>query len=112
MTGLYYEAHITVEAGLDCYWTDFTNLFPGTFKCSKFDEDQVDDYNGKWFMSARDTDLDSIILTIRMAVERLEHLGFSVLRWKIEDTVLDSKYGDTFKEKPEQLYYFWGETND
>lgn len=32
-------------------------------------------------------------------MKALEENQFQVIRWKIEDTVLDSKYGDILKQK-------------
>lgn len=92
---LYYEAHVTVDSKPNEYWNEFTNILPSYFRHSKFDEDNVDNYHGKWFMSARSPDLEGIKNIIRNSISVLESLNYNVIRWKIEDTVLDSKYGDS-----------------
>jgi len=94
---LYFEAHITTEIrnnGDDDDWTTFKAISP-YWKCSKFDQDDVDGYHNKWFMSTRHTDLDKLKARIRHTLDMLETFEFNVVRWKIEDTLLDSKYGDT-----------------
>lgn len=95
---LYYEAHITVDSKDDSKWNQFVGLLPKKFRCSKFDEDMVDHYNGKWFTSARNTRLEDIKADIKKAIAVLKSNDYNVIRWKIEDTILDSKF-----DKEEQL---------
>lgn len=96
---LYYEAHITVDSDKPIQqgkvFSDFSEMTSKDFKTSMFDEDNVDDYNGKWFASARSTNLDLMKLKIKNQVDFYNKNNYPVIRWKIEDTVLDSKYGDT-----------------
>ena len=97
----YFELHITVEA-IDIdpiqQWEDFKKgmkiLLP-MWRVSKFSEDEVDDYHGKWFMSARVTDPNWIKPFLANAVQFIKQGGYEVLRWKAEDTIFDSKHGDT-----------------
>ncbi len=89
---LYYEAHITVDAGDD--WQHFIETVPSSYRCSKFDEDQVDNYHGKWFCSARGTALEDFKGDLSETINTLTENGYNVIRWKIEDTLLDSKHGD------------------
>lgn len=92
---LYYEAHITVEAGTDDQWGSFSQAARRVgWRASKFDEDEVDDMSGKWFLSRRHELLDVIEQTIVGTVRAIEDLGMIVIRYKIEDTLLDSKHGD------------------
>jgi hypothetical protein len=95
-TRLYYEAHITVEASNDVAFETFAAKARAMgWRASKFDEDEVDDMNGNWFLSFRDP---SLTVTKRFIKEQLVCLrcnGLIPIRWKIEDTVLDSKHGDT-----------------
>lgn len=91
---LYFEAHITVDQKADEFWTEFVNIYPSYFRHSKFDVDDVDNYHGKWFMSARSEELESMKELIKNAIDILNTFGYNVVRWKIEDTLLDSKYGD------------------
>lgn len=93
---LYYEAHITVNEGTD--FASFAEWQRGEgMRASRFSEDEVDDYNGKWFLSYRNEDLQTTKSVIAVMCSQLEKCGYTVLRWKIEDTVLDSKYGDALE---------------
>lgn len=92
---LYFEAHITVDSKEDAKWDEFVNIFPSDFRHSKFDVDDVDNYHGKWFMSARAQELSGMKRLIKSAIDNLTDSNYNVIRWKIEDTLLDSKYGDT-----------------
>jgi len=91
----YFESHITVDSKDDSEWQRFTSIMPDVFRASKFDEDNVDHYHGKWFMSCRDTSLSGIKSSIKQAIDTLHGMSYNVVRWKIEDTILDSKYGDS-----------------
>lgn len=95
-TRLYFEAHITCDRGTsEISWPAFCEIAKeGDWKASKFDQDDVDGYHDKWFMSARDTDFESLKKRIAVTISRLTLANFNVIRWKIEDTILDSKYGD------------------
>jgi hypothetical protein len=95
---LYYEAHVTVEdSGVD--WPEFAAAARHNgWRASRFSEDEVDDMSGKLFLSARDQDLATITGLIDKEVRELEDAGLRVLRWKIEDTVADSKHGDLLEE--------------
>ena len=99
---LYYEAHVTVESQdaltdmMTDPWTPFKFLASQRgWRASKFSEDEVDDYHGKWFLSFRDTDLEFTRKAVGSMVDLLGRRGYEVLRWKVEDTLLDSKHGDT-----------------
>lgn len=93
-TERYFEAHITVEAGDD--WDKFAeNVRLNGWRASKFDEDEVDDMSGKWFMSMRSNSLAGIMRAMKNAIVGIEGLRYKVLRYKIEDTILDSKLGDS-----------------
>lgn len=95
---LYYEAHITVEAAPDDEWGRFSHSARVSgWRASRFSEDEVDDMDGKWFLSTRDIDYDKIKDDIISAICWMEDNGFQVLRYKIEDTLLDSKHGDTIE---------------
>ena len=97
---LYYEAHITVAAKTPDKWPQFTAWAEANeLRASKFDVDDVDQYHGAWFLSGRDTELNSIKERIGAAVQSLQKSGYMVMRWKIEDTVLDSKHGDTLLQE-------------
>jgi len=95
---LYFEAHITVDrpehVGM-LFWERFVRIGEKyDWKCSKFDQDDVDGYHDKWFMGARDTDFEQLKIRMKDTIKTLTEFWFNVIRFKIEDTLLDSKYGD------------------
>lgn len=92
---LYYEAHITVQPFKGADWPSFSlTASTSDFWASRFDVDEVDHYDGAWFLSARDSDFDSMKKRIKDMLCYLEQSSHTVMRWKIEDTLLDSKHGD------------------
>lgn len=96
---LYFEAHITIEAEDDHQdFLDFKTAVGEDWKVSRFDEDEVDGYNGKWFASARHDSFREISNMIRTALDRLYEDEFIVIRAKVENTLRDTKYGDVMSE--------------
>lgn len=93
---LYYEAHVTVEAReTENDWMTFKMIASNCgWRASKFSEDEVDDYHGKWFLSWRGEELEDTTRAVRAMVSALLGGGYIVIRWKVEDTLLDSKHGD------------------
>jgi len=93
---LYYEAHITVES-MGKLWEEFKDNvddFAEYWRVSKFDDNEVDDYNGKYFLSFREIDFEKMKKEVLRVIDILENeYNYSVLRWKIENTILDSRYG-------------------
>lgn len=90
---LYYELHITLDAGDN--FDDFLKICNKMdWRGSRFSEDEVDHYHGKWFASNRCTRESSIKIWLKQAIEAFQEAGYTVVRWKAEDTLLDSKYGD------------------
>lgn len=93
---LYFEAHITAEAITHPEgFAFFKEALGDSWKVSRFDEDEVDGYDGKWFASARGVVLHPVETLVAAGVHSLQEAGFTVLRAKIEDTLLDTKHGDT-----------------
>ncbi len=90
----YYELHITLDAkdNFDNF-LNFCNKIE--WRGSRFSEDEVDHYHGKWFASARCHRESSIKIWLKEAINAFQEAGYNVIRWKAEDTLLDSKYGDT-----------------
>jgi len=97
---LYYEAHITTERPRpDQKWEDFSRAAGALgWRASRFDVDEVDHYDGAWFMSYRAPQLRVMKDSVLTMLDVLRELGFNPIRWKIEDTVLDSKNGDKEEE--------------
>lgn len=93
---LYFELHVTVEESKLMQFADFALLAEEIgWRASRFDEDLVDDYHGKWFASARVKDRNAICDELHSAIDKFAGHGCAILRWKAEDTLLDSKHGDT-----------------
>jgi len=93
---LYYEAHLTVEPGEGSF-DDFRDTFQSdNWRVSAFAEDDVDQIVGKWFITSRATSQAQMIKMVRDMRADLEANGLTVLRSKIEDTLLDTKHGDEF----------------
>lgn len=91
---LYYEAHVTVpplsaeqQQAVDslCASMDWRR---STFELHK--EGMVPNA----FVSARDASRTSIISRVAAMCAALRNMGLPLLRWKIEDTLLDSNRGD------------------
>lgn len=101
-----YEAHITVEPvalstpeGELEQWNIFCALVNGAdWRVSKFDHDEVDGIAGKWFLTYGSDHRDIIMMRTYAAHEGLVSRGYTVLRWKVEETVYDSKAGADIDE--------------
>src|SRR6187455_1929922 len=50
---LYYEVHITVEPKPLTTYEEFVDNLPSMWRASKFEHDDVDHIQGKWFLSGR-----------------------------------------------------------
>ena len=95
-TERYFEAHITVEPHEEHTFEEFAAMATEfDWRASRFDEDHVDDATGKWFMSFRHTSYERIVREVRGMVYSLQQADTVVSRYKIEETLLDSKHGDT-----------------
>lgn len=87
-----YEAHITVEPDPEHTYEDFvasTKIWG--WKASRFDHDDVDDIAGKWFISMASDNRPKICQCLLEAVTDIVSTGGVVLRWKLEETIIDSK---------------------
>lgn len=99
---LYFEAHITVTPPdkdphvVDMIWDQFiTDAMEQGWRASRFDVDEVDHYDGAWFLSTRGQDYDAILEDIRKQKKLLVDAGYLFVRAKIEDTLFDTKHGDS-----------------
>lgn len=94
---LYYEAHLTVEPGAGLSFDGFREQYQSdSWRVSAFAEDDVDQIVGKWFITSRATSQRQMVSMVRDMRANLEANGLTVLRSKIEDTLLDTKHGDEF----------------
>ncbi len=99
---LYFEAHITVRppSTEEQYrsregWDQFADTSRELgWRASKFEVDEVDDATGLWFLSTRHESYEHILAELQGMVHGLGWSDFEVVRYKIEDTLLDSKSGD------------------
>lgn len=94
LSRLYYEAHVTVPPldnaqieAIDAYCAQ-TNWRRSTFEMHK------DGLVPNAFVSARHESRTAIIGMVGNMIQWLLAHGYTVLRWKIEDTLLDSNKGD------------------
>ena len=96
LSGHYHEAHITVEPMLASLTFDlFRERYADeAWRVSAFSEDDVDHIGGKWFLTARHKSYREMRGMVASKVGQLREAGLTVLRAKIEDTLLDTKYGD------------------
>lgn len=93
----YHEAHITIQPSSNADWENFVNISKELgWKASRFEEDHVDDANGLWFLSFR-TEANERQEMIDEVIGMVHGLQFQedlkCVRWKIEQTVADSKLG-------------------
>ena len=91
-----YEAHITVEAREDLWesFLEFASL--NNLKASK--AAPFPWRPGKWFLTAGDYDIALIKGRVFGTIAGLQFMGYDVVRWKIEATLLDSKDGATIDD--------------
>lgn len=95
LSRLYFEAHITLEPKAGCDFDTFRRGFQNDlWRVSAFAEDDVDNIVGKWFITSRSKSEVTMVNMVRTMCSALKSQGFTVLRAKIEDTIIDSKYGD------------------
>lgn len=91
-----YEAHITCEPSDEYTYEEFVAAAKvWGWKASRFDHDDVDGIAGKWFCSYGSDDRDKIIAELQGLVHGMEAAGTPVIRAKLEETLFDTKHGDT-----------------
>jgi hypothetical protein len=96
---LYYEAHITVEPyelGGDLDKTMQVACDMWDMRVSTFLMVDPTGERPRAFTSLRGRAYNDVYERMRLAVSFLKANGHTVLRYKIEDTLFDSKRGDTF----------------
>jgi hypothetical protein len=95
----YYEAHVTI----DPVEGEERMSFETCCRCHGFrpadllmtkSAGKLEPWDGDAFCTARHEDYVTIVNMTRYLVERLMDCGFKVRRFKIEDTLLDSRLGD------------------
>lgn len=97
---LYYEAHVTIDPIFDArrdVAAEIATKFG--FRLAKLimrkrEADAELPAQDDTFMTANSTDVTSIQSMTRRCVRELQAAGFVVRRYKIEDTILDSRHND------------------
>lgn len=100
-TRLYFEAHITVRppdvkvSEAKNVWDVFSrNAELNGWRASRFDVDEVDHYDGAWFLSGREENYDFLMERTQRMSRLLIASEFEFIRAKIENTLFDTKHGD------------------
>lgn len=92
---LYYEAHITIDPVPESEREEVEAIAAQfDFRLAKLLMDKGQPNSKDAFMTVRSGDLDEIKGLVRRCVSRLSVCGYRVRRWKIEDTLFDSRAGD------------------
>jgi hypothetical protein len=102
MTKLYYECHITIEPVFDERLREFKRIAGREYfrvanllmKRSNEDPEQPSQIDS--FCTARSNDWDTIVARMLRVIEHLKENNFKVLRYKIEDTLIDSRINDEY----------------
>lgn len=93
---LYYEAHVTLkpvpEEVRDGILREIAHI--NGFRVAKLLMQKGGPCTEDAFCTARDSDYETIRCRTVAMVQRLLSAGFTVRRYKIEDTLIDSKMGD------------------
>lgn len=93
---LYFEAHITIAPPEPCMLPLLENLASqADWRVSTFAMLKPGEHQPDAFISARDESYALMVRRVRDMKTVLELSQFTVKRWKIEDTMLDSNRGDT-----------------
>src|ERR1700761_657847 len=97
---LYYEAHVTIDPIFD-ERREHAALLAQTYKfrlakliMRKRESDHEQVSRDDTFMTGHGIELDDIMTRTKMLVMKLREHGFKVRRYKIEDTILDSRTND------------------
>jgi len=96
----YYESHITIEPVFDERLQkakDIADLFGfkvAALLMKKREEDTETRSKYDTFMTGHGTELSFITARTKFCIEMLKERGFTVWRYKIEDTVMDSRIDD------------------
>ena len=96
----YYEAHITVEPVFDEQLTDFKKVCQeygfhvATLLMKKRKEDKAERSANDSFATGRSISYSDLEDRMLKLVQTLSEKGFKVWRYKIESTLLDSRYND------------------
>ena len=102
LSKLYYEAHITIEPVFDLERAVASNIaMPYNFKLAdllmkKRNEDTEERSSKDTFMTGHSKSFKDLEQRTKECIMTLQIAGFKVWRYKIEDTILDSRTEDVF----------------
>jgi hypothetical protein len=94
---LYYEVHLTFDPLVwqtDLYWNVIKALDKHHFRLASLTMASGEPHGENSFASSIGYELDEIKVRTAVLVKTLQGLGLTVRRYKIEDTVLDSRMSD------------------
>lgn len=95
---LYYEAHVTIDpVPEDQRETLQKMVTPDKFKLAKLLMDKGVPSQLDTFMTGHGKDLEDITSRVKNVCETLIKSGYKVRRYKIEDTILDSRFKDVLQ---------------
>lgn len=90
---LYYEVHVTVNKMPKDTLLRLCSI--NNYKASELKFDDVDGLPGSWICTYRGKNQDKVMISMLDFIQMIISNGGSVVRYKIEDTILDSKLNDS-----------------
>lgn len=103
---LYYESHITIEPVFGSKLETFKEIaFLHGFRVAKLLMDKGELSTKDSFCTSRGDIYDELCVRTHDCVQELQEHGFVVFRYKIEDTLIDSRIFDKFQILGEQYGY-------
>jgi hypothetical protein len=100
--GFYYEAHVTIEPVFDARLEQFKEIAAkhdfrvADLLMKKREGDTAEQSQYDSFCTGRSEDIGAIRGRVVGLCFELRRMGFTVWRYKIEDTIIDSRHEDQF----------------
>jgi len=95
---LYYESHITIDPVFDEQLKRVSEIaFTFGFKVAELIMRKGGTHKEDSFMTSRHKQYDVMVQRTTYCIRNLQKEGFVVRRYKIEDTMVDSRINDDFK---------------
>ena len=110
----YYESHVTIEPVFNERLEELKELVEvngfrvADLLMKKREEDKEERSKNDTFCTARDWSFEKLRGRTISVVRNLRNRGFAVWRYKIESTVVDSRYDDSFNLLGETMEEFDG----
>lgn len=112
----YFECHITIEPVFESELETVSGVAsefgfrPAKLLMQKRKSDTPERSKYDTFLTGRGYDLNDLSARMSQAIEAIQGLGFLVWRYKIEETVFDSRYNDRY-HLLDQTRIPWSELN-